>query len=86
MEVRQTEFGPIYDWVPQPFSFGTCVPGTMVLEQQPYVSGDEGLAMPVYRCTGWSRPLLWAAAAFLSVACLAWLLWLAGILGRRRQD
>jgi hypothetical protein len=71
MEVQQTDFGPIHDWVAQPFAFGACVPGTTVLQEEAYVSVDEGLAKPVYRCTGWARPVVWAAAAFLSVMLFA---------------
>jgi hypothetical protein len=86
MATNQTEFGAIRDWVAQPFAFGTCLPGTASLVEEPYISGDEGLGRPVYRCTGWTRPLLWFAAAFLSVAVTAALLSLAAATGLGRRS
>lgn len=84
METRQTEFGLILDWVEQPFGFGTCVPGTTALHQVTYSTGDEILARPVYRCTGWTRPLLWSGAAVLSVLFAASLISFASTLALRR--
>jgi hypothetical protein len=85
METRQTEIGPILDWVPQPFAFGACVPGTTSLREEGYISGDEGLGRPIYRCAGWTRPLLWSVAAVLSIMTVAWLVSLGGNFVRRRR-
>ena len=79
------ESGDVLEWVPQPLSRASCVPGTITLAEEPYVSGDEGLSKPVYRCTAWARPLTSAAIGFFAAVALTVLLGSAQRLTRRSQ-
>lgn len=66
--------------VDQPFAFGRCVPLTSVRNEEPFISGDEGLAEPVWRCAGWTRPLLHALGAGAAAGLLVFV---GGSLARR---
>ncbi len=54
--------------VAQPFALGRCIPMTTRLEDEMVQSYDHAYDEPVYRCTGWRRPLLNALVAAVAAS------------------